>query len=112
MKDTVTISPSEPGFTDYVLYQAISWADSSMGLSFSASEASAVFMGTTMPGWFSSASEGMAMVGVVDNVLQYIDDPNWQDAVQAMIGATLIVVAGPELMLIGSAGLFIWEIIE
>ncbi|MCX3264929.1 hypothetical protein [Pedobacter agri] len=110
--DTVSISPSKPGFTDHVLYQALSWADASIGLSFSASEASAVYMGTAMPGWFSAASEGMAWVGVLDNASQFIDHPNWQDAAQMMIGATLIVVAGPELMLIGSAGLFIWEIIE
>lgn len=108
----ITPESNDSSFTENVLYQAFSWADATMGLSFTASESSAVFMGTTMPGWFEAASEGMAWIGVVDNVAQFIDDPNWTDATQAMVGDTLIVVAGPELMLIGTAGLFIWELVE
>ncbi|WP_443936489.1 hypothetical protein [Pedobacter sp. MW01-1-1] len=110
----ISLNPNNTNesFTQNLIYQAISWADATTGLAFSASEASALYMGTTMPGWFSAASNGMAWIGVVDNVAQFIDDPNWTDATQVVIGSALILVAGPEVILIGSAGLFIWELVE
>lgn len=97
--------------TQDVLYQAASWANASLGLSFSIGEGAATYMGTSLPGWFKGASLGMAFVGVVDNGFQFFEDPNITDLAQITAGAICIIVGG-EVLIAGALGLYVWELVE
>lgn len=37
----------------------------------------------------------MGWIGVADNTIQFFTDPNWEDGVQAVSGAILILYCGP-----------------
>lgn len=110
----VSITAPAPGkdFIDHAAYIATSWANSSLGTSFSHGEGALKIMGTAIPKGFKIASKTMGWIGVVDNAVQFGTHPNWNDGLQMGAGAILLLFGGPVTIAIGATALFIWEVAE
>lgn len=108
----VTITPNASHQIN--AWEAMNWANTSLGTSFSHAEALIKKTKGVLPKGLKIAGAATGFIGVVENGYQFaFGDGDWQDGVQFAAGAALLLfpVSG-SVLLIGSTALFIWELAE